>query len=767
MKEWLTGVSLMLTRYQKAAQAIINEKKKTSLHLIVNRNGEPASWDDHHWTVGALDGTSFPIPLHNIVVASGHRGKVVPLKAQYPDIVRHLLMCYLLEWRVKNGVKENLKLVLAAARHLAAHINLFSFSQQTLTDLIRTHEKIGWVQNCSLFIKWLQGYGIVPKTIKFPSVSKFLSESGGDVKARREKNMPDERALWAMGAIRNKILPSDVPKGVYQRNLRDELVISSAALGIASPQRSAKEQFVLPKTTLQSKMVKFDGKEQKVHWIDWLGSKGYEANRKHFFSAAAKPTAEVLNYWNEVGEPARILCRFFEKPSSKLCDLLGDYKPVNLEKFDLNSPVDNMFVLGYLLGFYEGQDQTVTLTPGSAMARNRPTKKIQVLSQEDKVNISGGGSDATILFGNMFPLKKDFPIQYDIFKGVNTIAQLQEKWIAYIKLIVPTFPWRIVGENKVKLNHALFIGTGAQIANSGSSYTMGGSYYAIESVALDSLVKNGLRNGKSETIYQRHGFASDIDLTPYQLRHWSNTMMQKSKDISDVVISMISGRKNIEQNAEYDNQTVDDKMQSVHSLFLKEQTIEEMKKEVRVVGHNEYQEATGKASTITSTGICTQKLAVNPCSYLNDFEIHCSLCTSSCHFAHDEKAIQLLKDDLRVQEARLQSINDDEYLHTNKMTQAWFLRHHKNTFLLEQLITLMQREDLKIGTAIKFVNIDSSFRLTDLDKRVVEKVKVVLPDSKKALLQLIETKQPEAKPPAKDEQNLANLFADFGIEGVL
>lgn len=757
----------MLNRYQKSAQALINKKKKVPLHLIINRNGEPASWDDHHWTVSALDGTSLTFPLHNLVVAPSHRGKVVPLKAQYPDMIRHLLMCYLLQLRVKIGVVIHLKGLIFAARHLTARLNLFSFSQQTLTDLISKHKKEVWVTRCSDFIAWLQRHGIVPKAINYPSVSAKLSDSGVDMKARREKNMPDERALWAFCAIRNKIIPSDVPKGIYQRNLRDELVISSATLGLASPQRSAKEQFVLPYSTLQSKMVKFDGKVQKVYWVDWVGSKGYEANRKHFFRGAAIPTSEVLNYWNEVGEPARILCRFFENPTSKLCDLLGDYKPSNIEQFDVNKPIDNMFVLGHLLGFYEGQEQTVTLTPNSVMARNRPTKLIHALTQADKINISRQGSEVTTLFGTGLPEKKCLPMQYDIFEGINTIAELQEKWIAYIKHVVPTFPWRILGQNKVKLNHALFIGTGAQMLSSSGSYRMGKSYYAIESKALDKLVSNGLRDSKSETIYQRHGFAKDISLRPYQLRHWSNTMMQKSTDISDTVVAMISGRENIEQNAEYDNRTDDDKMQSVHSLFRKEQTIEEMKKEVRVVGHNEYQEATGKASTITSTGICTQQVAVNPCSYLNDFETHCSLCTSSCHFAHDEKAIQLLKDDLRVQEVRLQAINDDEYLHTNKMTQEWFLRHHKNTFLLEQLITLMQREDLKVGTAIKFVNNDSSFCLTDLDKRVVEKVKVLLPDSNKALLQLIEAKQPQTKPPAKDEQNLANLFADFGIAGVL
>lgn len=757
----------MLNRYEKAAQALIDEKMKVPLHLIINRNGDPASWDDHHWTVSALDGTSVKLPLHNLVAAPNHRAKVVPLNAQYPDIIRHLLKCYILECRAKSGVKESLSITLIGVRHLVARLNLFSFSQQTLTDLIKTHEKEAWASRCADFFAWLQEHGIVPKTINYPSVGAQFGDGGDDLKARREANMPDERALWAMGAIRNKIIPCDVPKGAYQRNLRDELVISSATLGLASPQRSAKEQFVLPKTTLQSQMVKFDGKEQKVHWVDWQGSKGYEANRKHFFRGAAIPTAEVLHYWNEVGEPARILCRFFEKPTSKLCDLLGNYKPSNLEQFDVNKPIDNMFVLGYLLGFYEGQEQAVLLTPGSTQARNRLTKPIQALTLKDKVNISSWSSEMTILFGARLTAKRESPIVNDIFKGVSTIAELQEKWIAYIKQMVPTFPNRIIGQNTVKLSHALFIGTGAQLTTKASSYYMGTGYYAIESKSLGALVSSGLRSKKSETIYQRHGFAGDIELNPYQLRHWSNTMMQKSKDMSDAVIAMVSGRKDLKQNAEYDNQSNEQKMQRVHNLFRKEQTIAEMKKEVRVVGHDKYQEATKKASTITSTGICTQQIAVNPCSYLNDFETHCALCTSSCHLAHDEEAIQLLKDDLRVQESRLQAIKNDEYLHTNKMTQAWFVRHHKNTFLLAQLIALMQREDLKIGTAIKFVNNNSSFRLTDIQKRLTEEVKVTLPNSQKALLQLIKAKQPEAKPLAKDEQNLANLFADFGIEGVL
>jgi len=759
----------MINRYKEAARTLIESKQQVPLHMIVNRNNEPASWDDHHWTLSELNGVTTSIPLHNIVTAGNLRSRTVPVHGQYSDTERHLLMAYILDLRIKRGSKSALLDKIVAARHLIARINLFSFSQQTINDLHDKYEGKEWLTRYMPFITWLQGYNVVADTIKVHSIPNKNSGYGDDAKAKSEKRMPDERALWAMGAIRNKIIPSKVPKGVFQRSLRDEFIISSATLALGSPQRLAKEQFVLSKSTLQSKMVSLDGKKdskkQKVHWMDWKGSKGFQANRKHFFRGAAIPVSQVLNYWNEVGEPARILCRFFEKPCLELKDLLGDYTPSNLEEFDVSKPIDNMFVLGYLLGFYDGQkEQTVTLTPGEKYASDKPTKQIQDITLADKVNLF---AESKVLFGSQFQrVNMDEKIG-NIFSGIHTVAQLQDKWITYIKENVPTFPYRIIGANKVALSHALFIGTGAQMTVHMGGYAMSHSYYAIESTELSNTLSAGLRHQRDSTIYERHGFASDISLTPNQLRHWSNTMMQKSLDISDSVIAIVSGRKDIKQNTEYDHETDEQKVAKVRNLFRAEQTVEEMKKEVRVVGHQKYQEATGKASTLTATGICTQQITVNPCTYLNDFESHCALCTSSCHFAHDEKAIQLLEDDLRVQQHRLQDLKGDEYIFTNTIKQAWFKRHHRNTFLLEQLISLMKREDLKIGTAIKFVNNSNSFRLTNLDKRLVEEVKVLLPDSEQALQQLIEAKQTQQKAATHDENKLTELFAEFGLQGEL
>lgn len=736
----------MLNKYQKAAEALISKQQKIPLHLINNKQKKPASWDDIFWAISNLEGSKITINFSNVVDAA----------KPYLDIERHLLMCYTLHLRNTVGVKKWVTQKLNSARHVLAKVRVFALTQRDLDELVAAYQS--WQCTLKPFIEWLKDNGIVSKALTPPKLKQHLTTDGDISKQRREKNMPDERAMHAICAIRNDIIPAAVEKGVYQRYLRDHLIASSTVLGIAAPQRSAKEQFVLPKSKLQSKMVTFKGKQHRVHWVNWQGSKGYEANLKHIFKLAAEPSREILEFWNEAGEPARILCQFFEKPTLSLNKLLGDYQPVNLAEFDVSKPIDNMFVLGYLLGFYEGLSQVVTLTPGSIYARGKPTKQIQHLTLNDKV-VSNKQFKA--LFGVNPPNSFYCPSEYGAFKGVMTIAQLQEKWIAHIKQNVPTFPMRIIGENTVKLSQTLFIATGAQLQATG--YVLSQSLYGIEPIEMGLLVSKGLRNGKFPTIYQRHGFSSDISLTAYELRHWSNTMLQTSGGIPQFAIAMTSGRSDIRQNAEYDNRSSDDKMQPIRRLFTAEKTHEELKKEVRVTGQKEYEVATGKYATITSTGVCGQQLTVNPCIYLNDFETHCPLCSSATHFAHDEAAILLLEDDLKTQKTRLENVSNDEYLKVNERLQSWFKTHHRNTYVLEQLIELMKRKDLEVGTAIKYIGSNNSFRLTDLKAKTIEDVKIPLSDSESVLQGLIESKKkPEAV--SEDTQKLNDLFAEFGIK---
>jgi hypothetical protein len=758
----------MKNRYEQAADQLIANKQEKSLHNITNRDGQPASWDDNYWLMFDNDGRKQSVSFNNIVTMPTIIRGDVPDYAKFDDKIRHVLMCFALDKKDDYGVINSVDNNVRSARHLVARANVFSFTQKKLNQVYKENKK-SWLHFVSVFIKWCQQQGIIPLSIKPPIL--LSSKNTDALLENREKRMPDERALWAIGAIRNEIIPKkhDIPPSNYNCSLRDELTISCVTIALGSPQRIAAEQFTLSKQTLKSRTVNFKGKPNVIHWLDWTGSKGYKDNRKHFFDAMAEPISQVLDYWCHAGEPARILCRFYENPNQPLTTLLGDYQSKSISKFDLDKPV-NMFALGFILGFYDDGEQEVkvNLSFEHKQGRHCISKKICDLELSDKILMS---KRSPLLLGQLYPDRYSKKTEISaMFGGVLTIAEFQKRWIEYIKLKVPTFPYRIVGENKVKLSNTLFNLTGKQVSQEKTSitkYPFGKSFFAICSSELSDLLINNLkpRGSKQSSIFSRHGFSSDIRITPHQLRHWSNTKMQES-ELSDEVIAMVSGRVDVNQNAVYDHTNESDKVAQISNIISKEKTPEEMKKEVRVVGHKAYQDATGKIATVTATGICSQDLTVSPCTYLNDFITHCSLCSSSCHFAHDEKAIDILQKDLKYQQTRLDNVKSNPKLNTNTRLQDWYKTHHSNAIILEQLLELMKREDVEIGTGIRYVKTNNTFRLAYLKERKVEEVKALLPNSEIELERLLQSINYDQGDSQTANHGLSNLLSQFGIQGV-
>ncbi|NOQ14104.1 MAG: hypothetical protein GQ583_06455 [Methyloprofundus sp.] len=316
----------------------------------------------------------------------------------------------------------------------------------------------------------------------------------------------------------------------------------------------------------------------------------------------------------------------------------------------------------------------------------------------------------------------------------------------------------------MKLSNALFVMTGHQFKSSNSGYNLGNSFFAIESIDLGRYVALQLSAKKRNGIFERYGFSSEIAVTPHQMRHWGNTKMQES-GLSDEVIAIVSGRADVNQNAVYDHTNESDKIALMSGLVSKDKSPEEMKKEVRVVGHKEYQEATGKVTTITATGICSQDLTTSPCTYLNDFVSQCALCPSSCYFSHDKKAIDILKKDIKYQQVRLDQIKGNPKLSVNTRLQDWFQVHRTNTAILEQLVELMMREDIAIGRGIRYVKDNNAFRITDLKKREIKDVKALLPNSKAELECLLQPVNDDNDASQAGNIELNNLLSQFGIQG--
>ena len=116
---------------------------------------------------------------------------------------------------------------------------------------------------------------------------------------------------------------------------------------------------------------------------------------------------------------------------------------------------------------------------------------------------------------------------------------------------------------------------------------------------------------------------------------------------------------------------------------------------------------------------------------------------------------------MSVQLARLDEAKCSVRLRINTRLQNWFLVHHRNTFLLKQLIDLMKSENIKKGSPIRYIKDSGAFRITDLEKRCFEEVKEKLPDSHTELEKLIAETADVQKAP----ENLAlnNLLNAYGI----
>ena len=243
-----------------------------------------------------------------------------------------------------------------------------------------------------------------------------------------------------------------------------------------------------------------------------LGSKGYTDNDNHILASMAEPISRAIEYLRVICEPARILCSYYENPEQPLGQLMGSFSTDKLEKYSKDKSV-NLFQLGYILGFYDDMDGQVRLwnAEDSPRSHSKIYKHVSELSNQDQLRFNG--TSIVDLIGISI---KNIKFFNDVVGYKPTVAEFQTLWIIYMKKIIPTFPYRVVGTNKIRLSNALFNFTGRQISVSKekSGYRVAGSFFAIESVDLGGLLCRSLAGVKGQgTIFEDFNFSKDIQNT--------------------------------------------------------------------------------------------------------------------------------------------------------------------------------------------------------------------------------------------------------------
>ncbi|MFV0486419.1 MAG: hypothetical protein ACK5NL_04420 [Vibrio fluvialis] len=741
------------TFQQKLAQLVADAKEDIERHYFKNETGAFACWNSRVW-VYTKEGQTFRFYF----IKNTRPGTLTPAYIQsQPRLAQFagdLLKLYILEVMTKKIAIKTMYYRYQNTRH-------FLISMEALSDLtpdaVFMHDKTisdsasGMLK---MFISWLNetlfGYDLLPFVTRTRS-----KETGSDILAKRHDKLPDIKAIMALGAITYDTITGVSPEAWRTGPLddqRDAYTCVMSALAMAAPNRIAAEQTVLSVQRLQHETLYSKGKEHFIHWLDWVGSKGYANHQKHILEPMADCVSIGLEYMYKATGSMRKMARFYVDPSLPLKRILTkeDVAPQRWQKVcpDIDKPT-NMVVLGYLLGLYTDNEATIRVLKGTPGAIQKPLIFPPHRTHKERLNQLGTQAAAPwfkplwaiktsdrLVFSDsvaarFLGLKHRFK-QYKKtgLRGVMSVQEAQAQWIDYITQIQGGDLTRLRNHSKdgrCDLRTMLFAFNGQQLLGSfGKAGFRGGQspFFPIGPKSLANLFSFELKEGG---IFSRYGFNSTFHIRPHQFRHLLTTVGYE-QGIVNKILNMWGGRRDPKQLLHYVHSDPKVVSSQIGDIMLADTpTLEHAKMQIRFASRQEYEGVVGQAASVTSTGICTQQLIYKPCEFFNDFESQCFLCESSCHVAHDKDAIDVLQRDLANQQQRLDKASQDPNFSTHSNRQAWYQVHTQQVVILQQLLNLMTSKTIEPGSLIRLLMKEGNIRISDLKARTVRIEPLCLP----------------------------------------
>ncbi|MFS1416199.1 hypothetical protein BCU70_21565 [Vibrio sp. 10N.286.49.C2] len=761
-----------INRYIDNQRAYVAKKKAQPLIGFTNAQGEQASWEDIAVTFTDSDNRTQNIYFCNLNRKQPRMGTRFTDEDRLAPEMHELLFTYTLDILKENISTDKKRDKITSARVFLCHLNE-NIATATLERIQSAINLMTYSRNLPPFINWLHQHKMLAKSCQ-PYINttgeSVRTKSGDDALQAEQNKLPSENALLALGAIFYDVIPAyqdgdkeDVdawqPLLLPTQEQRGSFSCTMAALGMAAPNRIGAEQVLLTVQRIKSHTQVVNGEEKTVHYLHWRGSKGYKDNANHINAEMVDSLDRALHYTILATEPARALARFYQKPSRPLKEVLGEFKPSD-ENIALLKPSmsksTNLLHLGLLLGFFDGSDKCVRVTPDSKGAIDRThrshhlkfIKPIAQLEAFDTLVFKSKCPYAFALAGCSFAEQ----LQYDNYtagKEELTVAEFQNHTI---EMNQP----HLKGYNKhqtklVDFENALFAYTQKQLGGRVTHPFFLVPIHSLGHFFSDDLIKG---NKNRLTLFERHGFSSSFLLKPHQLRHWQNDFLAK-KGLPHHLISMLSGRKSAEQTLTYIHTTDAQNASVIGDISYSNEPESEVenKLKLRILTMEQFNEAIDNETPtfVHETGFCDQNLALSPCTYMSEFETQCALCSSSCHVTHDSEAIDLLQKDLKVQTHNLERVQASINFETSEAQHKWYRTHYRNTCMLKKLIEVLSDEAIEEGRMVRLLAGSNSIRITNLETQTVEDTELALPDAEQALQAAIEAKNDNKRDEATDK----------------
>ncbi|WP_217543198.1 hypothetical protein [Vibrio metschnikovii] len=749
-----------INRYITNQRAYVTEKKKQPLLGFTTVSGAQATWDDIAVTFTSDNGVAINLCFNNANQPHARIRSTFSDKDRLEADTHYLLFAFSLDVLKENISVNNKRNKITVAKKflIALNENVASASVDEIQSAIDGMKDI---QLLPAFFAWLKTHKMTPASVS-PNLTRkrniTRNKSGDDAIEAENSKLPDEKALLALGAIFYDTIPPYQNKNDKEnidswtdlthstKSQLDSYVCTMSALAMSSPNRAEAEQVLLTKQRLKPHTEVVNGKRETVHHLNWRGSKGFKNNQKHFNAEMAESLDRALHYTTLVTEPARVLARFYQNPHLSLKKILGDFEP-SVKKLDALKPNEskptNLIHLGFLLGFYDGTNGYARVTKDTKGAIDATKnqryplfiKNISKLSPSDTLEIKSNCPYASSLVGARINVKGQFDKYFNGQKEMK-VAEIQNHYIAINQQAMSGFDR--AKSKRVDYTQALFTYTEKQLSTKQASHFLLVPLGSLGAFFHKNITK---RVSGNTTIFERHGFPPDSSITPHQFRHWQNNYLA-NKGLPNLLITMLSGRKSPEQTLTYIHTTDAQNASVISDILYEKETEEEVQDKVgkRIQSKAQYDEAMDNLSPtfVNEVGICTQDLTLNPCTYMSEFETQCPLCSSSCHIAHDEEAIELLEKDLTIQKHNLKLVQEAINFATSSGMQNWYKTHYRNTCMLKKLIDVLTDKSIKEGVFVRVLARSNVMRITDLETKTVTEQKLSLPDEKEALQAAIE-----------------------------
>lgn len=649
------------------------------------------------------------------------------------------ILTLFLQHLLKDNSNEVSKNVIHGVMHVitTSKKQYFEFTQSDYDELISPLIEKSNGKLLNSFIKYCVSHGYCEQ-IRTRAVT--ASDDKEAAKRRKEK-LPKESSIIALGDIFYEVIPQDRSTWdtSVNRNQTSALMSTFNALCLGSPNRMEAEVITLQKQTLAS----FDSQDDEsnalsLYSLMWQGSKNYKDNENHIGSWMAEPVERALSYFDRVTAPYRVLANFWINQQSTINNLFasvsGQFKkqledneiseneiPDFIQRFDerlkianlSRDDIPNFIQLGYLLGFYSSDTFMLNIRgklDHKVMSEEALPVHISDISADLKVFSNPHGGIGRLL--GLDDIKKSSAIVKNTDLKIGefvTIAELQRYQFENMIKGWTSFPYLSLGENQNEVNlcDAMWVLTGAAIGGYGGYYTL------INAETIAALIDKQMVKGK---LLNQHGFSIRLRVTPHQLRHYINHNGYIN-DIPEYILNKWSGRADSKHLVHYIHEEED--------LLVRIPKVTKQIKinNIQIVDESEREFADQRglvegATSRTSVGFCIKDFRYSPCSYLSKFETQCTFCEHSCHVAHDQKGIDVLKEDYAIQQRAINEYSLSPKKN-NENRSNWFKTQKANTYLLSQLIDVLEDKSIREGSVVRVITETQDIRIADLKTKTV------------------------------------------------